>query len=432
MSSILTNNGATTALATLKSINASIEGTQYQISTGKKVHSAADNAASWAISKAMEADVAGFEKISESLSLGQSTVSVARMGAETVTELLTEVKGKIVAAQEENVDRDKIQADISSLREQIGSIVAAASFNGANLLQNTDQTAGSGTVNVLASLDRSTTGVSASDIAVRKQDLGTQAQAIASTGGTFAAAGATATLDATQSRTIDMSSLTVEAGAAFDLQIFGTDADDSSFTQADMRTTAASANTQAQMAASDLAYVARDGDTAADVAKALQSKWETYASDNNIDASTLSISASGNGLSISSTVTDGTDTLAVTVSTLGADASNTVGGGLEDLAGIDVTTDAGVDSALTEIEGLIQTSIDAAASFGSAQGRLETQSDFVDKLSGSLKSGIGALVDTDMEEASAKLKALQVQQQLAVQSLSMANSAPQQLLSLFR
>jgi flagellin len=229
-----------------------------------------------------------------------------------------------------------------------------------------------------------------------------------------------------------MSSLTVEAGAAFDLQIFGTDADDSSFTQADMRTTAASANTQAQMAASDLAYVARDGDTAADVAKALQSKWETYASDNNIDASTLSISASGNGLSISSTVTDGTDTLAVTVSTLGADASNTVGGGLEDLAGIDVTTDAGVDSALTEIEGLIQTSIDAAASFGSAQGRIETQASFISSLTDALKSGIGTLVDADMEEASARLQALQVQQQLGVQALSIANQAPQQLLSLFQ
>jgi len=49
-----------------------------------------------------------------------------------------------------------------------------------------------------------------------------------------------------------------------------------------------------------------------------------------------------------------------------------------------------------------------------------------------MKSGIGALVDTDMEEASARLQALQVQQQLGVQSLSIANQAPQTLLSLFR
>ena len=49
-----------------------------------------------------------------------------------------------------------------------------------------------------------------------------------------------------------------------------------------------------------------------------------------------------------------------------------------------------------------------------------------------VKAGIGTLVDANMEEASAKLQALQVQQQLATQSLSIANQAPQSILSLFR
>jgi len=81
---------------------------------------------------------------------------------------------------------------------------------------------------------------------------------------------------------------------------------------------------------------------------------------------------------------------------------------------------------------LIQNSIDAAASFGSAQGRIETQSNFVSNMTDALKSGIGSMVDADMEEASARLQALQVQQQLATQSLSIANQAPQSILSLFR
>ena len=84
------------------------------------------------------------------------------------------------------------------------------------------------------------------------------------------------------------------------------------------------------------------------------------------------------------------------------------------------------------METLIQNSIDAAAGFGSAQGRIETQSNFIDSLVDSLKAGIGTLVDANMEEASAKLQALQVQQQLATQSLSIANQAPQSILSLFR
>ena len=54
------------------------------------------------------------------------------------------------------------------------------------------------------------------------------------------------------------------------------------------------------------------------------------------------------------------------------------------------------------------------------------------KLSDALTSGIGSLVDTDMEAASAKLQALQTQQQLGVQALSIANQAPQTILSLFR
>jgi flagellin len=81
---------------------------------------------------------------------------------------------------------------------------------------------------------------------------------------------------------------------------------------------------------------------------------------------------------------------------------------------------------------MIQTSIDGAAAFGSAEGRIKTQSDFVGKLSDALKAGIGSMVDADMEEASARLQALQVQQQLGVQALSIANQSPQSILSLFR
>ncbi len=113
-------------------------------------------------------------------------------------------------------------------------------------------------------------------------------------------------------------------------------------------------------------------------------------------------------------------------------AGGTATGGLVGLDKLDVTTDEGVAAALANIETYIDTTIDAAASFGSSQGRIETQSDFISKLTDSLRSGIGALVDADMEETSARLQALQVQQQLGVQSLSIANQAPQTILSLFR
>ena len=79
MSSILTNNSAMVALQTLKGINTNLAKTQDQISTGKNVGSARDNAAIWAISKVMESDVKGFKGIADSLSLGSSTVGVGRI-----------------------------------------------------------------------------------------------------------------------------------------------------------------------------------------------------------------------------------------------------------------------------------------------------------------------------------------------------------------
>jgi len=183
MSSILTNNSAMVALQTLKSVNNNLSDTQSMISTGKSVASAKDNSAVWAISKVMESDVKGFKSISESLSLGQSTVAVARNGAEKITDLLNDIKGKIISANEENFDGEKLQADLQSLRDQVTSITGAAQFNGLNLLSNSETggtaiadivaNVGSGEINVLSSLDRSSDGsVTSSTITANKADHG--------------------------------------------------------------------------------------------------------------------------------------------------------------------------------------------------------------------------------------------------------------------
>jgi flagellin len=430
MSSILTNNSAMVALQTLKNINSSLAKTQDMISTGKAVGSAKDNAAVWAISKVMESDVKGFKAISDSLSLGESTVAVAQNGAETVTDLLTQIKGKIVASQEANVDRTKIQTDIAALRDQITSVVGAAQFNGLNLLSNVSKTAGSGTVNILSSLDRASDGsVTTSNISVGKWDLGTTAQAVAAdavyAAGSGTAGAASATLTATQSQ--DLVIAGVAAGKAFSLGMTGTDADSSKFVPGNYTTAATVAG------ASNMVYIAKDGDTATDVATALKAKWDAYAAANGLDTNVLNFTVGDGKLVATSGVTDATDTIAVRVDTLtSASDGHTIGGGLADLGTIDVSTDAGAASALAGIESLIQTAINASAAFGSSRGRIETQMDFVGKLTDSLKTGIGSMIDANMEEASARLQALQVQQQLGVQSLSIANQAPQSILSLFR
>lgn len=408
MSSILTNTSAMTALQTLKGINSSMSKTQAEISTGKSVGSAKDNAAVWAISKVMEADVKGFKGISDSLSLGESTVAVARQAAETVTDLLTEVKGKIVAAQEKNVDRNKIQTDIDALTKQIESVVGAAQFNGLNLVNGT---AGA-SVDILSSLDRASGGsVTASSITVDAQDLST---------GAYTAKG-------------------VLAGS----EGVSTDADSASFVLDKDDTTGKSIviddSTDAFAAGDKISISLGDKTatytvTADDVAATTPSDMVAVGLKNAIDAlgiDNLQVdydSASPGELVFKN---DGVGDLPRDLS-VSAQFKNAGSGGLSLLGTVDVTSDAGAATALANIETMIGTAIDAASAFGSAESRIEIQNDFVGKLTDMLKSGIGSLVDADMEETSARLQALQVQQQLGVQSLSIANQGPQNLLSLFR
>jgi len=506
MSSILTNKSAMVALQTLKGINSNLAKTQGEISTGMRVASAKDNSSIWAISKVMESDVKGFKGISESLSLGESTVAVARQASETITDLLTDIKSKIVAAQEENVDRGKIQTDITALRDQIESVVNAAQFNGLNLLKGTDD------MNILSSLDRAGDGsVTARDITVARNDLTTaagvygagtslSANAVASntavvntgntavvtlngTGADYSASAATvsvAGVDVTYTGTTGDDETSAAAGLAGAINALGLTGITASATGADLTITSANAFADTAVAigaltanAAGTVITALNGttgltDTTGDIAERAESvAFSTSAAVAEGDGYKVTIgSASYNYIAgknetmedivkglkasidssnltdittaVSNDATSGQWSLKVdnngTTLAFGAigNADGEASGGLFGLDSLNVSTNAGADAALSNIETLIEHSIDSAANFGSAQGRIETQNSFIDKMTDSLKAGIGTLVDADMESASARLQALQVQQQLGIQSLSIANQSPQSILSLFR
>lgn len=280
MSSILTNNSAMVALQTLRSINKDLAMTQNAISTGKDIGSAKDNSAIWAISKVMESDVAGFEAVSNSLAVGESTVAVASAGAEQIVETLKEMKQLAVAGQSETADFAKINADMLEKIDQITAITNGSQFNGVNLLKDDIDGNGGTALTVVSSLDR----------------VGNASPTVT---------------------TIDV--------------------DTADFTT-------------------------------------------------NLDATSISA------------ITD--------------------------------ATEAG--TAFGEIEAFLTVAIDGAAALGASAERISDQRAFISKLNDAVKSGIGSLVDADMEAASARLQALQTQQQLGVQALSIANQAPQTILSLFR
>lgn len=138
---------------------------------------------------------------------------------------------------------------------------------------------------------------------------------------------------------------------------------------------------------------------------------------------------------------DGTTSVTTSAYTLSATnvlmTDNTGTGGLLadvfNLAALtSATTTAQVGTAITEVEEALTAMTSAGAQLGSLSKRIDLQDSFVSKLSDAIEQGVGRLVDADMNEESTRLKALQTQQQLAIQALSIANNDSQNILSLFR
>ncbi|UTW57633.1 flagellin [Kordiimonas sp. SCSIO 12603] len=98
----------------------------------------------------------------------------------------------------------------------------------------------------------------------------------------------------------------------------------------------------------------------------------------------------------------------------------------------EINTAALASAAVDNIESSIQNVNSVLSNLGSNANRLELQKNFVSQLSDTIEIGIGNLVDADLAESSAELQSLQVQQQLGLQALSIANQAPQSVLSLFQ
>ena len=402
MSSILTNNSSMVALESLRKTNLSLSQVQSEISTGKRISTAKDNAAVWAISTVMSTDAESFKTIRNALDLASSTVGVARSAAEEVTSLLQDMKSLIIAAQEPS-GRSKIQADVNALRAQIAGIVNGAQFNGENLLKN------GGAISVVSSLDRaSNQTVTPAFININRVDL----QAIGGVMGTTAitAGAGLATLSdwtidpGTTPETVTLTAGAVTTGMSFQIVIGGT-------------------NT--------IQYIARANDTMNDVVRNLKSLIDARA----IPYVSVEVTQVANPVATNSVLTiynrvGGPGNLLLAASSF---TGGTAGGGLGALASIDVqTSDATAASALTAIDGLINTAINAAAALGSSQKRIDNQGQFMFTLVDSITAGVGTITDADMEAASARLQALQVQQKLGIQALSIANQSAQTLLTLFR
>ena len=272
--SVNTNQPALIALQNLNKTNDEMSGVQSRINTGLAISSAKDNAAVWSIAQDQRADRSALNAVKMSLDRATSITDVALAAGESVSDLLTQMREKVVAAKDTSLStssRKALNADFQGLLKNLTQVINSATFDGANILN------GSEPANI-----------------------------------TFLA----------------------------------------------------------------------DADAATSITLNLQN---------------LSLSSSINTLSASDSIT--TTTLA-----------------------------AGV---LTRLDATLSSVNQAVGSIGSQAKQIDAHNTFISKLNDVLETGVGNLVDADMAKESARLQALQVKQQLGAQALSIANQAPQIILSLF-
>ncbi|MGR6432019.1 flagellin N-terminal helical domain-containing protein [Rhizobium sp. PAMB 3182] len=130
------------------------------------------------------------------------------------------------------------------------------------------------------------------------------------------------------------------------------------------------------------------------------------------------------------TVPSGTGTTTVQYFLIDASSSTAAVG--SEVVLYTTSSDTDVEGMISAVDAMLSDMTDSAASLGATKSRIDMQSEFVKDLMDVIDTGVGRLVDADMNEESTKLKALQTQQQLGVQSLSIANSNSENILSLFR
>ncbi|MCI3134919.1 flagellin [Phenylobacterium aquaticum] len=272
--SVHTNKSALVALQNLNKTNDELNDVQNRINTGLSIANAKDNASVWAIAQGQRSDIGALSAVKMSLDRAQSISEVSLAAGGNVSDLLVQLKEKVVSAQDASLDtqsRSALDADFKSILRQISQITQNASFDGADILDGTTQS-----IRFLANADAN-------------------------------------------------------------------------------------------------AY----------------------------------ITLSGQDMSLGGSIITIASTASITTVTLAAQA-------LSDLN----TSIGNVNQALGNL--------------GAQSKQIEGHNKFVSKLTDVLQAGIGNLVDADVAKESARLQALQVQQQLGTQALSIANQAPQIILSLFK
>lgn len=137
MSSIITNRSALQALQSMNAASTELVATQQRVATGLRVTGPRDNAAIYGIAQSMRAEVSGWEAANRSLNRGLSVLGVAVNGAQTISDLLIDLKTTAVAYADDSLgenSRSLLFEDMQALLRQINHVAGTSEFDGINLL----------------------------------------------------------------------------------------------------------------------------------------------------------------------------------------------------------------------------------------------------------------------------------------------------------
>jgi flagellin len=421
VNSINTNIGAMIALQALNASSSSLQKTENEISTGLTVSSPADNGATWSIAQGVRSQVSDYRAVSNDLSNGQSLVDAAVMGSEQIANLLSELKANFLALNDTASDpanQNDLTSNLRSLINQINNVANTSNFNG------------------IQPLLPSTTRVVTTSTVLGVQQLYDPA-----------------TIDITPSSFSAVTGYEIEGSKTFSVN---------GGASAGVATLSLSLGVDP-----DLVQIYQNGDLVAatgDVPVSIGTpvSGDTSLSFNYDPANGQSIQVEvDNGLTLPGDWTingftlsapnpdagqpDGTEPIynfkqvttpndynflsspngdKITVPVTGLDSGS--------LYLSDIDWNDPKPGTISIINAAIATADNAAAYYGNLQNAFTSAQTQASNMQGALTTGIGNLVDADVAADSAQLTAEQTKQQLAAQSLSIANQFPASLLTLFK
>ena len=134
--SVHTNKAALTALQNLNKTNDELGSVQERVNTGLKIGNAKDNAAIWAIAQGQRADIGALGAVRISLERANSIAEVSLTAGESISDLLVQLKEKVVSAMDTSLDvnsRTALDSDFKAILRQITQVIQNSAFDGANL-----------------------------------------------------------------------------------------------------------------------------------------------------------------------------------------------------------------------------------------------------------------------------------------------------------